>query len=113
LRGQPSADDRRSRRPSRTPSASCGSALHDPNGHDATSVAFSPDGETLAVTTNYKRTIGSIYLWNVTTRNLTATLDDPGSTGTSADAFSPDGSTLEVSDGNLNNYLWNMKWLPS
>lgn len=85
--------------------------FHNPNGHAATNIAFSPDGSTLAVTTNYKRTIGYTYIWNTTTRKLIATLRNPGSKGTTADAFSPDGNTLEVSDGNLNNYLWNMKWL--
>lgn len=88
--------------------------FHNPNGHEATSVAFSPDGRTVAVTTSYDKTIGYIYLWNVTTRprKPIATLRDPGSTGTVADAFSPYGNILAVSDANSNTYLRNMRWLP-
>jgi WD40 repeat protein len=55
-------------------------------------LAFSPDGRTLAVADNN----GSIYMWNVATRKLAAALPDSGA---SALAFSPDGAALAISYG--------------
>jgi serine/threonine protein kinase len=67
-------------------------------------VAFSHDGATLAV----GGSTGSIGLWNVVAKKLTATLTDPGSKGVDSVAFSPDGKTLAVSDFNGHSYLWNV-----
>ncbi len=77
----------------------------------AYSVAFSPDGKTLAAgddTSGANGTDGIIKLWNVVTGKLAATLTDPGSQGAFSVAFSPDGRTLAAGDGNGSVYLWNV-----
>jgi Tol biopolymer transport system component len=66
------------------------------------SVAFSPDGKTLAVGDDD----GDVYLWDVATARLTATLPDPASGGVNGVAFTPDGQTLAAADGNGSVYLW-------
>ena len=76
----------------------------DPTGHEVTSVAFSPDGTTLAVADLN----GSIYLWDVATGKITATLTDPSSAGVISVAFSPGGTTLAAGDQNGNVYLWRL-----
>jgi serine/threonine protein kinase/Tol biopolymer transport system component len=68
------------------------------------SVAFSPDGTTLAV----GDINGGIGLLNVATLTLTAALIDPGSTGVDSIAFSPDGTTLAAGDDNGRTYLWSV-----
>jgi WD40 repeat protein len=57
------------------------------------SVAFSPDGVTLAVANQD----GKICLWKAATRSLIATLSDPEGTASGV-AFSPSGRTLAVAD---------------
>jgi sugar lactone lactonase YvrE len=76
----------------------------DPTGHQVISVAFSPDGTTLAVADLN----GSTYLWDVATGKITATLTDPSSAGGISVAFSPGGTTLAVGDQNGNVYLWRL-----
>jgi WD40 repeat protein len=69
----------------------------------ATTLAFSPDGATLAE----GQSDGSIYLWDVATGNLTSTLGPaPASGSIQALAFSPDG-TLAAGNSNGSTYLWN------
>jgi Tol biopolymer transport system component len=79
----------------------------DPTGHEVTSVAFSPDGTTLAVADLN----GSTYLWDIATGKLTATLTDPSSAGVVSVAFNPAGTTLAAGDQNGNVYLWRLSRL--
>jgi WD40 repeat protein/tRNA A-37 threonylcarbamoyl transferase component Bud32 len=67
-------------------------------------VAFSPDGTTLAVADVY----GDTYLWNTATGTVNAILADPGNAG-SVDslAFAPDGTTLATGNFAGNVSLWN------
>jgi len=76
--------------------------LGDPHSKTVASIAFSPDGKTIAV----GDWNGNTYLWNVSGHSLIATL-----TGTSANpvfsvAFNPDGKTIAV--GTNNTYLWDV-----
>ncbi|MGH3191698.1 MAG: WD40 repeat domain-containing serine/threonine protein kinase, partial [Streptosporangiaceae bacterium] len=73
---------------------------------DVTSVAFSPDGGTLAVGGKNGRT----YLWNITAGKLAGTLADPGSKGVDSVAFSASsgGLILATADSNGHAYLWNI-----
>ena len=65
-------------------------ALADPYGFTVFTVAFSPDGRTLAAG-DYQ---GSTCLWDARTRHLIATLNDPECSGVNSAAFSPDGRPL-------------------
>jgi WD40 repeat protein len=60
------------------------------------SVAYSPDGKTLAVADGD----GDVYVWNTTTRSQTDTVS-----GGDAIAYSPDGKTLVVASGHYTD-LW-------
>jgi hypothetical protein len=71
------------------------------------SVAFAPGTRTLAVGgQNSGLTAGATYLWDTTTRSITATLTDPGSMGVISVAFAPDGTTLATGDRNGRVYMW-------
>ena len=94
-------------------SRSLTATLTDPNNHGASfekygwpvdSVAFSPNGMTLAAGGEYDTT----DLWDVASRGLTASLSDPNGQGVSSVAFSPSGTTLAAVDGNGSIYLWNV-----
>jgi serine/threonine protein kinase/WD40 repeat protein len=76
----------------------------------AHSIAFNPDGTALAVTDSDSGTAdrGSIRLWDVVTRKLTATLTDLQSQGAYSAAFSANGKTLVVGDANDSVYLWDI-----
>jgi hypothetical protein len=69
-------------------------------GSQVTSVAFSPNGQTLAA----GDASGDVGLWNTTTDKRTATLTE-GSLVYGV-AFSPDGQTLAVADNNGDVGLW-------
>jgi WD40 repeat protein len=90
--------------------------LTDPDGHYVFSVAFSPDGQTLATGDAYD---GSTYLWDVATQHQVAAVADPGGDqygdeGVSSVASSPDGQTLATGDGGGgilakgDAFLWNV-----
>jgi serine/threonine-protein kinase len=76
----------------------------------ARSVAFSPDGTTLAAVGGGSTSADhdTVRLWDVATRKRTATLPDPDSRGAYSAAYNPDGSTLAVGDANGNTYLWDV-----
>jgi WD40 repeat protein len=92
--------------------------LTDPGDHSyqgVTSVAFSPDGTILAA----GDADDSIYLWDVATRRVIATLNDPSGqaarqalrssgVGVTSVAFSPDGTMLAASNGDGLTYLWDV-----
>jgi WD40 repeat protein len=69
------------------------------------SVAFSPDGQTLG--TSDRNGLTYICIWDPLTPKRTAVLPDLDSSGASAVAFSPAGKTLAVGDSNGSTYLWN------
>jgi WD40 repeat protein len=70
---------------------------------EASTLAFSPDGQTLAV----GNIDGSITLWAVASGKLLATLHDPGGNGVDALAFGEHGALLAAADDVGNVYLWN------
>ena len=83
--------------------------LADPGGSggntEVNSVAFSPDGRTLAVG-DFN---GDVYLWAVATGHVAATLAGPaGSASVDSVAFSPDGTMLAAGNGDGSTYLWNL-----
>jgi WD40 repeat protein len=65
-------------------------------------VAFSPDGNTLAIAGQ-----GDVQLWDVATRTLSARLTGTG-TSPQAIVFSPNGKTLTAGDANGSIYLWDL-----
>jgi WD40 repeat protein len=84
-------------------------ALPDPDPKGVESVAFSPDGQTLAT----GDANGSAYVWDVAAAKLLTTLTDPGSAGINSVAFSPDGKTLAIDHASTSNsgrvYLWHIR----
>jgi WD40 repeat protein len=70
-------------------------------------VAFAPDGTTLAVGSGNS----NIYLWNITTKTVTATLADPDknpNTQAISGVNFTRGGVLAAVDGNGKAYLWNI-----
>jgi len=89
------------------------STLTDPGGTDrgnAASTAFAADGTTLAVADFDANTngpdIGRLYLWNTTTKRITATLADPASQGVHSVVYAPGDATVAAGDNNGSTYLW-------
>ena len=73
----------------------------------AWSVAFSPDGKTLATDDGSSGVISLRNLWNVAAQQQNAPLTDPRSKGVTSVAFSSDG-TLAAGDRNGSTYLWDV-----
>ena len=78
----------------------------DGKGSIAGSLAFSPDGATLAIVNNWPTK--SVYLFDVASGQMTTPFTDPNSLAVSDLAYTPDGGTLITADGNGNIYLWNL-----
>ncbi len=79
----------------------------DPNTEGVASIAFSPNGRTLALGDGN----GNSYLWDIATGKLTATFPDPGVKGSVRPvrvAFSPDANILAVGDLNGHTRLWDI-----
>lgn len=86
------------------------------SGWGASSVAFSPDGKTLATGSGGSRdekSTGQIKLWLVESGELRLTMTDPGTavliTESPALMFSPDGKTLASAGTNQQIILWNVE----
>lgn len=85
------------------------------SGWGTSSVAFSPDGKTLATGSGGSRdekSTGQIKLWLVESGELRLTMTDPGAavliTESPALTFSPDGKTLASTGTNGEIILWNV-----
>jgi serine/threonine protein kinase len=85
------------------PAGKLAGALPDPHKDPAYTMAFSPDGTTVAVGGG-----GTIWLWNFAARTVTATLSEPSGQMIFSVAFSPDGKTLAASDSAGHISLWNV-----
>jgi WD40 repeat protein len=100
-------------------------ALTGPDGDPVYSVAFSPDGQRLAVgslNTTFPADGypvnhgGGLALWDLACINVVGyrptSVPDPGTKGVVQAVFSPDGKLLAVADGNDTTYVWNVSAQP-
>jgi Protein kinase domain/WD domain, G-beta repeat len=79
--------------------------LTNPGDSPVSSVTFSPDGKTIAIS----GLNGKTALLDIATQKLLATFTDAGSSGVTTVAFSPDGQMLATGDYNGKTYLWNLR----
>ena len=82
--------------------------MPDPGKGAVVSVAFSPGGTTLATADAG----GSISLWDLPAKSLTATLPNPGKRAVVSVAFSLGGTTLTIVDAGAVAYLWTVPAKP-
>ena len=74
----------------------------------ARTIAFSPDGQTLA-SGSWADPDRTVHLWDVPTQERGGRLQLPGPRAVTAVAFTPDGNTLAVGYGHGDIALWDMK----
>ena len=74
----------------------------------ARTIAFSPDGRTLA-SGSWPNPDRTVHLWDVATQERVGGLQLPGLRGVTAVAFTSDGNILAVGYGNGDIALWDMK----
>ena len=74
----------------------------------ARTIAFSPDGQTLA-SGGWADPDRTVHLWDVSTQERVGGLELPGLKGVTAVALTPDGNTLAVGYGDGDIALWDMK----
>jgi serine/threonine protein kinase/Tol biopolymer transport system component len=79
--------------------------LTNPGESPVSSVAFSPDGKTIALS----GLNGKTALLDIATQKLLATFTDAGGSGVTTVAFSPDGQMLATGDYNGETCLWNLR----
>jgi serine/threonine protein kinase/WD40 repeat protein len=85
------------------PDPSSGSSAGN-DGIGGNSVAFAPDGKTLAASNSD----GYTYIWDAATGIVTATLADPNGSSVTSVAFAPDGKTLATGDSAGYTCLWDI-----
>ncbi len=73
-------------------------------------MAFGPGGTVRAGRHHpgHQQRNGSIYLWDVATHKITATLTNPRDKSITAVVFGPGGTTLATGDVNGSTYLWHL-----
>ena len=88
--------------PTVTPPAQPEATLHDPGGKDVFGLTFSSDSVLAAGDSN-----GSLYLWNLTKKSITATLREKASFSVNGTAYDPNSGVFAAADATGDIYLWN------
>ena len=88
--------------PTVPPPAQPEATLHDPGGKDVFGLTFGSD--TVLATGDRN---GSLYLWNLTKKSLTATLRNRSSDSVNGTAYDPNSGVFAAADANGDIYLWN------
>jgi len=76
--------------------------LHDPSGKDVFGLTFSSDSVLATGDSN-----GSMYLWNLSDRSVTATLRQKASYSVNGTAYDPNSGVFAAADASGDIYLWN------
>jgi len=88
--------------PTVTPPAQPEATLHDPGGKDVFGLTF---GSNSLLATGDRN--GSMYLWNLSTDKLTATLRNKDSDSVNGTAYDPNSGVFAAADATGDIYLWN------